>query len=160
MGEKKKFYTIKLTRKGLFFVSIGAFFALLWMFVLGVFVGQELIYLPSLPKIRIPFLFTPQNSKNAIELTKQHPSASSLQTKSHEKQYSVQVGAFKNIKNALKFQNELKHKGYKTFIKNIKNNSHIFYRVYVGPYALEHVLSVYDNLSNQNYSPAKPSPLP
>jgi len=160
MGEKKNFYTIKLTRKGLFFASIGAFFALLCMFVLGIFVGQELIYLPSLPKIRLPFLFTPKNSKNAIELPKQHPSASSLQTKSDEKQYSVQVGAFKNIKNALKFQNELKYKGYKTFIKNIRNNSHVYYRVYVGPYPLEKALGVYDTLSTQNYSPAKPSPLP
>ena len=136
-------------------MSIGALCALLWMFVLGIFVGQELIYLPSLPKIRLPFLFTPKNSKNAIDLPKQHPSASSLQ-----KKYSVQVGAFKNIKNALKFQNELKHKGYKTFIKNITNNSHVFYRVYVGPYDLDQALSVYDVLSTQNYSPAKPSPLP
>lgn len=155
MGEKKKFYTIKLTKKALFFVSIGAFFALLWMFVLGIFVGQELIYLPSLPKIHIPFLFTPQDSKNEIELPKQQAAASSLQ-----KKYSVQVGAFKNMKNALNFQNELKHKGYKTFIKNIKNNSHVFYRVYVGPYDLDQALRVYDVLSSKNYSPAKPRPLP
>ncbi|MCW3132844.1 MAG: SPOR domain-containing protein [Methanophagales archaeon] len=145
MGEKKKFYTIKLTKKGLFFVSVGAFFALLWMFVLGIFVGQELIYLPSLPRIQVPIF-----SKSPKTVPGQEK----------PKQYSVQVGAFKNIKNALKFQNELSHKGYKTFIKDIKNNSHIYYRVYVGPYPLEKALGVYDTLSTQNYSPAKPSPLP
>jgi cell division septation protein DedD len=200
MEEKKKFYTIELTRKGLCFIGIGAFFALLWMFVFGVFVGQEVIYLPfskniskelnatapltSSPQTASPSLssevsssITPTEKEETVsyettkldslpkeketplpkEIAKSIPSE--VATKGNN-QYSVQVGAFKDRKNAITFQNKLKQKGYKSYIEDIKTTSKGYYRVYVGPYPLAEALNIYVDLTAKKYSPLRPRPLP
>ncbi len=55
MAKKdKKYYTLKISKMGLCFWIVGAIFVLVWMFGLGVFVGQEVIYIPNLPQIKLP----------------------------------------------------------------------------------------------------------
>ncbi len=190
MARKKteeKYY--KLSRKEIIGWIIGICFALVWMFGLGVWVGQEVIYLPDLPKIKIPFgasssktssqvgkkakAVTPKRPKKGNKKVKSitHSPKSSLEVKpktslktaspkpSSQPQYSIRVGAFKNKQNALRMQEKLKSQGYKSYITSAKIKNEIFYRVFVGPYSLKKALSYYNQLATQNYQPTRPMPL-
>jgi len=102
--KKKKYYTIKISRTELCLWIIGGIFALFWMFVLGVLVGQEMIYLPKVPQIRLSFfkkhslkMLSHKSESEAIpaktiQLSKKsslHKSESVIQLKSTPKSKSV-----------------------------------------------------------------------
>lgn len=186
-GKKKKYYTIKISRTELCFWIVGGIFALFWMFVLGVLVGQEVIYLPEVPQVHL-FKKSPlkmlspkskaRNTPASKFVTKPKPAPKSRSVtspltslekktssgkklavvKTKERQYAIQIGAFTKKDNATSLQNKLKKQGYKVFIRSTKVNARTYYRVYVGPYPLKEALNYYADLSP--YHPAKPTPLP
>jgi len=151
MAEKKKVYIIKLSRTGIFWGIIFVIFSLLWMFILGIFVGQELIYFPPLFHIKSSESFPPSPKQIVKEIKAK---------KISQQTYGIQVGSFRKKENALTFEEKLKKQGYKTFLKTVKINNVTYYRVYVGPYSLKQILSIHTNLISQKYSPTKPIPLP
>ena len=185
--REEKYY--QFSRKEITFWIIGICFALVWMFGLGVWVGQEVIYLPDLPKIPLVSQAPRQVGKevkveNKKELklkedkktekttpsqkpplkAKLKPSPKSASSKpsskpSSQPQYSIRVGAFKNKQNALRMQNKLKRQGYKSYITSTKVKDETYYRVFVGPYSLKEALSYYNQLATQNYQPTRPMPL-
>jgi len=66
------------------------------------------------PETRIP---APIAEKPAIDKqTSEKRIADNIETDKNEKSYTIQVGAFSNEKNAIKLAQEIKSKGYQTFV--------------------------------------------
>lgn len=70
------------------------------------------------------------------ETTEAKPSPSNQETKTDTttpKAWVVQVGSFGNRDNAMRLRDQLRSKGYKTFVEQISTAEKTFYRVRVGP---------------------------
>ena len=71
------------------------------------------------------------------ETTETKPSLSNQETKTDTpttpKAWVVQVGSFGNRDNAMRLRDQLRSKGYKTFVEQISTAEKTFYRVRVGP---------------------------
>ncbi|MDL1969560.1 MAG: SPOR domain-containing protein [Candidatus Desulfofervidaceae bacterium] len=76
-GKQKKYYTIKISRTELCFWIIGGIFALFWMFILGILVGQEVIYLPKVSQVHLSFL---ERYSSGMPSSKANPQAGTKAT--------------------------------------------------------------------------------
>lgn len=156
---EKKVYTIKFTSIGLILTIIGGIFSLFWMFILGILVGRTVFYYKPAEIAFPPITINPRaekETKNIIEKAKPKKiEPEKKDANKNNKNYVLQLGAFKNRINAEAIHKELKEKGYQNYIKesNLPKEG-LIYKVYVGPYTLEQALNVYAELAP--YHPCLP----
>ncbi len=116
---------IEISKKGIFFLFLGFSALVIWAFILGIIVGQEIICI--------------EESKPAEKgVKKEEKSFQSIdfsfykRLEKTEPYYSIQVASFLKEKDAKSLVEDLRKKGYDAYYEKKEVGNKVYYRVKCG----------------------------